>query len=160
MVLFVCTGNTCRSPFAKAILKKIAKEKRVDFIEAKSAGVNAFNGYPASLHAKETAKAFGVDLSNHASQWLSPEILKKADLILAMSEDHLDRIKEIDSDSLKKTYLLSSFPKKLHRKTDSIKDPIGGKPEDYQVCFQQISSSIQRIFPELVELAQKKILLI
>lgn len=156
-ILFVCTGNTCRSPLAEMILKKILKEKKIDFVEVKSAGVSTFNGFPASFYAKESAKSYGVDLSNHVSRYLSYEVLKKADLVLAMSEEHLDQIRKIDKNSVEKTYLFKSFPEKTHKKTDSVKDPMGKELKDYHFCFREINLGIKKIFPELIKLAQKKI---
>jgi len=138
------------------LLKKMLKEKEINSIETESAGVVAFGGCPASLYAKEMAKSFGVDLSNHASRPLTPEILKEVDLVLAMSVEHIDQIKQIDEGSLDKSYLLRSFPERVYIKKDSIKDPIGGESEDYQLCFQQIESSLRRIFPQLLEWAQRK----
>lgn len=138
-------------------MKKILKEKKIDFIKVKSAGVSAFNGSPASFYAKETAKSYSVDLSNHISRSLSYEILKKADLVLAMSEEQIDQIRKIDKNSVGKTYLFKSFPEKTHKETDSLKDPMGKELKDYQFCFRQIDLSIKKIFPELIKLAQKKI---
>jgi len=156
-ILFVCTGNTCRSPLAKGILEKMLKEKRVDFIEAESAGSGTFEGSPAPAYAVETALARDIDLSFHCSRRLNKEMLRKADLILVMSDEHLQQIELIDEESFEKAYLLRSFPKRIEDKNLSITDPIGKSLDDYNLCFIEIEKEIKRIFPKLIKLADKKI---
>ena len=85
-VLFVCTGNSCRSPMAEGILKKMLKENEIDNFEVSSAGISTLDGAPASLFAMEVSGARDVDLSQHRSRQLNKQILKKTDLILAMSD--------------------------------------------------------------------------
>jgi len=156
-ILFVCTGNTCRSPLAKGILGKMLKEKGVDFIEAQSAGSGTFEGSPAPACAVETALARDIDLSFHRSRRLDQEILRKTDLILAMSQEHLQQIKLIDEESFEKAYLLKSFPKKIEDRNLSIADPMGKSLDDYNLCFIEVEKEIKRIFPKLIKLADRKI---
>lgn len=155
-ILFVCTGNTCRSPLAKGILEKMLKESGVDFIEVESAGMGAFEGNPASSYAVETTLARDIDLSFHRSRRLNKEILRKADLVLAMSNEHLQEIKKLDEKSFEKTHLLKSFPRKIENKNFSIADPMGKGLDEYNLCFIQMEKEIKRIFPKLIELANKK----
>jgi protein-tyrosine-phosphatase len=109
-VLFVCTGNSCRSPMAEGILKKMLEENKLDNFEVGSAGTSSLDGAFPSLFAIEVAKAQNVDLTQHRSHQLNKQILKKADLILAMSSEHLEHIRKMDEKTLKKTYLLKAFP--------------------------------------------------
>lgn len=177
-VLFVCTGNSCRSPMAEGILKKMLRENKsqdpefgLDNFEVSSAGIFTLNGAPPSLFALEVSKARNVDLTQHRSRQLNKQTLKKADLILAMSDEHLEHIRKMDKKILEKTYLLKTFPQDHSAQTGErllasnedkspsvlyIKDPIGGSMDDYNQCFLEIEKDIRRVFQELIVLAGKK----
>jgi len=170
-VLFVCTGNSCRSPMAEGILKKMLKEGKVDNFEVSSAGISTLNGVPPSLFAMEVAKARNVDLAQHHSRQLNRQILKKADLIFAMSDEHIEHIRKIDTKAFEKTYLLKTFPQSHSAQTGErllasnedkregvlyIKDPIGGTMDDYEQCFLEIEKEIRRVFAELISLVGEK----
>ena len=172
-ILFICTGNSCRSPMAEGILKKMLKESKLDNFEVFSAGTSSMNGVFASLFAVEVAEQRNVDLSQHRTRQLSKQILKEADLILAMSDTHWESIRRMDKNALEKVYLLKTFPHhyttsspegdlyvtEIENKSQSIsyiKDPIGGSIDDYHECFSEIEKEIKRIFPDLVKKAGEK----
>ena len=170
-ILFICTGNSCRSPMAEGILKKMLKESKLDNFEVFSAGTSSMDGVFASLFAVEVAEQRNVDLSQHRTRQLSKQILKEADLILAMSDAHLEAIRRMDEKTLEKTYLLKTFPPRQRRDfqpnhptsnednsqdVSYIKDPIGGSMDDYNQCFLEIEKEIRRIFPDLISLAGEK----
>lgn len=161
-VLFVCTGNTCRSPMAEGILKKMLKDEGVGDIEVTSAGTHGLPHAPASLFATQVAGQRGIDLSKHRSRRLIPEMIKQTDLILVMSPEHLDYINGIEATAGHKTYLLKLFPqtgpssnKGPQGGVFSIEDPIGGSPEDYQRSFGEIEKEIKRIFPKILDLLEE-----
>jgi protein-tyrosine-phosphatase len=161
-VLFVCTGNTCRSPMAEGILKKMLKKKGISHINVNSAGTHAMDHAPASLFAMEVARAGKVDLSRHRSRELNGKMLQEADLILVMSQDHLDHIKRMNKDTENKIFLLKAFPhspsvsnEDKNRGVLFIKDPMGGSLDDYERSFSEIEREIERIFPQLVCLAEE-----
>jgi protein-tyrosine-phosphatase len=156
-ILFVCTGNTCRSPMAEGILKKMLKEKGIDYIQVSSAGTNSWGSCPASLSALEIGKSSGIDLRSHLSRKLTKEMLMGSDLILAMSKDHLDHIRELNEESIDKSFLLKAFPRRSEDESFWIRDPIGGTKDDYRICFVDLQKNIKRIFQELIQLAKQKV---
>jgi len=162
-VLFVCTGNTCRSPTAEGILKKMLKEKGIGNFEVGSAGTHGLKNAPASLFAIEVAKSRKVNLSGHRSRELTAEMICEADLILAMSQEHLYFVKRIDQEAEGKAYLLKSFLKSKppsnedqNRAVLFIKDPIGGSLRDYEQSFSEIEKEVKRIFPKILDLTKKR----
>jgi protein-tyrosine phosphatase len=161
-VLFICTGNTCRSPMAEGILKKAIEQNRVERLEVDSGGTHGLPCAPASLFAQQVARAHNVNLAGHRSRELTREMIEQADLILTMSPEHADRVRRIDRSAAEKTYLLKSFGRRKPVSNEdrdagvlSIKDPMGGSLEDYERSFLEIEREIKRIFSELLRLAGK-----
>lgn len=101
-ILFVCTGNTCRSPMAEALLHKLWQERNTDRkLTVLSAGVFTSDGMPASDEAIQVMGEYGIDITNHKSKQLNEELLKQADLILTMTDSHrraiVDKFPEYES---------------------------------------------------------------
>ena len=118
-LLFVCTGNTCRSPMAAAIAEDQVARRGWHHVSALSAGVSAGAGSPAAAPAIEVAAENGVDLSAHRSRPLTAELVEWADAIIAMSEWHADRVVELGGGA------------KVSLATDFIEDgdPAAGIPD-------------------------------
>jgi protein-tyrosine-phosphatase len=161
-LLFVCTGNTCRSPMAEGILRKALKARGVENVEVRSAGTHGLDLAPVSVFAAAAAKAVGVDISRHHSRQLDQRMIEKADLILVMSPQHAQHIGAMNRAALKKTCLLKSFPHPVDASNVgrepgvlSIKDPMGGVFEDYQRSCLEIEEQINRILPEILRRAKK-----
>src|SRR5215218_8726021 len=106
-LLFVCTGNTCRSPLAAAIAQRLAAERGLPDVEASSAGTSASNGMPASDGGLLVGMERGLDLSPHRARQLTPEIVADADMVLTMGPHHLDRVEAIGWEG--KTFLLTDY---------------------------------------------------
>ena len=106
-VLFVCTGNTCRSPLAEVLFRDLVKE-RPDYI-VQSAGIGAFSGQPASRHSITLAKERGLDLTRHRSQAVTVDVVDKATHIFALSRSHLAALLDDYPEAEDKIYLLSEF---------------------------------------------------
>ncbi len=141
-LLFVCTGNTCRSPMAEALCRKYLADKfncDLDAVEEFgytiiSAGVAAFESMPASRHALEVSRQKGTPLDNHRSSRLTAAMIQQADLIFVMNESHLQYIRQTAAETESKCYLLDA--------SGEIADPVGYDVEVYRSCAEQIERSI------------------
>ena len=127
-ILFVCTGNTCRSPMAEGIAKKLLGSA----YNISSAGIDA-KTEPASTNAIEAAKLEGVDISAHISRRLTPEMINAADYIFAMGGSHMARISTLVPGAEKKAKNLNIF------------DPYGGDLNEYIEARDGIINAINTI---------------
>ncbi len=111
-ILFVCTGNTCRSPMAEALLKDMAADSKEEY-EIISAGTTALAGEPAAGEAVRALEEIGVVMTGHKSQPVTPELLEKVDLIITMTRGHKEKILELMPRAGEKAFTLKEFSRKL-----------------------------------------------
>lgn len=137
-ILFVCSGNTCRSPLAEGIARKILSDRTQIPTEVSSAGSSAFEGMPASQHAANVALQHGVDLSHHRSRLLNTKSVREADLIVTMGNKHMKTVGVIDPEALSYTALLTDFCDE----TGDVPDPIGGDQAEYERIFALIERCV------------------
>ncbi|HHY86323.1 MAG TPA: ribose 5-phosphate isomerase B [Verrucomicrobia bacterium] len=142
-VLFVCTGNVCRSPMAEGIFRK-AVQGRGEY-RVLSAGLGAVDGQPPSPFAVQAAREIGVDISNQRSQMLTPELVQQADYIFGMTHSHVDTVTLLYPQAAEKTFLLREFDDTLDTFEKDISDPIGGSYEVYLACRDQIEQGIASV---------------
>ncbi len=129
-VLFVCTGNTCRSPLAEALFRDLVKD-RPDYT-VQSAGVGAFSGQPASRHSVELARERGLDLSAHSSRAVTAGLVDEATHVFALSRSHLASLLMDYPEAGDKFYLLSEFAPDDSLRGRDVTDPFGGGIEEYR----------------------------
>lgn len=139
-ILFVCTGNTCRSIMAEGLAKKMAKDKGWD-LEIFSAGVVAWPGAPATEEAIKAVAELEADISGHRARSLDLDLVEKADLILTMTEAHKRQIIDRFPQAREKTFTLTEYATSC---PGDIPDPIGGPLEVYQACVAQLKGLIEQ----------------
>src|SRR5882672_7565621 len=139
-ILFVCTGNVCRSPMAEGILRH-ALQGRSDY-RVMSAGLGAMEGQPPSAYAVQAVKELGIDISGQRSRMLTPDLVQQADYIFGMTHSHIDTVMLLYPQVAEKTFLLREFDETLDAFEKDISDPIGGSYEVYTECRDQIEQGI------------------
>jgi protein-tyrosine-phosphatase len=144
-VLFVCTGNTCRSPMAAGLLKDAALKSGLD-LQVDSAGIAAFPGVPYTPEAVEALKEKGVDLSGGSSQPLSKPLVMESDLILTMTVQHKDVILRKLPALSGKVHLFSEFAGEVPTDVD---DPAGHDLDTYRKVRDQMARYVGKTVDRL-----------
>lgn len=169
-VLFVCTGNICRSPTAERLASAYAAEHGIGLVAA-SAGTRAVIGHPVHPSAEEVLRTLGGDASGFAARQLTPKVTKSVDLILTMTTAHRDRVLEIAPSQLRRTFTLTEAallatdfgaetvadlpdlrPHLAARPVPDIADPIGQNLDVFTTVGRQIAD----LLPPVVELCRPR----
>ncbi len=138
-IVFLCTGNTCRSPMAEGLFRALGGEEKTG-LHAESAGIFTVDGLPASEHARTAAAEMGADLSGHHSRMLNSQIVADAKYLVCMTGAHYDRV-------------LAEFPqaesKLFTLLPQDVSDPFGGDLDTYRQCAEQIRTGVSAIIERL-----------
>jgi protein-tyrosine-phosphatase len=145
-ILFVCTGNTCRSALAEALSRKLTIERGLSDVDIQSAGTSAWDGAPASDGSLLVGMERGLDLSQHRAQTLTRELVRDADLVLAMGPHHLERIEALGGSG--KGYLLTDFASR-GASARPVNDPIGGELDVYRHTADELEQEVRRVFDRI-----------
>ena len=141
-LVFVCTGNTCRSPMAEGLLKTLLPND--SGWDVSSAGVSAATGWPVSANAVEALQEKNIDISELTSRNLTPDLIAEADLLIPMTEGHRQAVLAAVPKSDGKVFLLKSFG--IAKCATDIYDPVG-QPLD---VYRQVRDEIDAALPDLI----------
>ncbi len=134
-IIFVCTGNTCRSPMAEGILDNIAGEEVIVI----SAGIFA-SGEKASANSVAVMKEIGIDISNHISKQLTVSVIEESDIVITMTKAHKNMLISIAEDMQNKIVTLGEWA----GEDKDVADPFGGDIETYRECREQIFEMVKK----------------
>lgn len=138
-IVFVCTGNTCRSPMAEGLFCAMDGQARTG-LTAQSAGLFAHDGLPASENAILAAKEYGADLTAHHARQLTEQIARDAAYLVCMTTAHYDRLVEKFPWAEDKVFTLAA---------KDVADPFGGTLETYRACAAQLKEYVAALIENL-----------
>ncbi len=145
-ILFVCTGNTCRSPLAEVVARHALQRRGWNHVRVDSAGTSAVWGASASEGSLHAAELSGLDLSGHRSQPLTYELIESADIILGMTAGHVAAVEAMGGAG--KVSLVTDFIEGVGS-GEAIRDPLGGTPEEYLEVRRRISEAVEALLTRL-----------
>ncbi len=155
-ILFVCTGNTCRSPMAEGILKSMIMKDDVlsENFSVSSAGIYACDGEPASRQSVEALnKKWGINIKSHQAKRIREADIKNAYLILTMTKEHKTSITALFPEAEGKTYTLKEYVLGQHEISDGkhrdISDPYGYPEYVYGICADEIKLAVENLVRKL-----------
>jgi len=148
-IMFVCTGNICRSPMAEGLLRQRFQDEGLgERHQVTSTGVWASDGHPASANSVTAMAEQDIDIAGHSARTIIAHNVNEAELILVMSREHAQMIKQTWPQYKWKVYLLSE----MVRKKQDVSDPYGGSLQEYREAAKVIATYIDNGFERILEL--------
>ena len=148
-ILFVCTGNICRSPFAEGLFRRLELAEGLEGVSADSAGILALHGNSATYMAQQVAAEYQVDLSGHRAKSVSKNLVIGSDLILVMEKSQENALLSLFPEASGKTSLIRHFAR-FGSRCRGIADPYGLTYEAYRFCFLDIEDAVTGLVEFLV----------
>ncbi|QGG47093.1 low molecular weight protein arginine phosphatase [Heliorestis convoluta] len=139
-LLFVCTGNTCRSPMAQTIARTLLEEQGRKGIQVLSAGTFAWKESPASLQARQVMLAQGLNLEDHRATTITEAQLQQADIILTMTQNQKELLLEMATDDTTRAKIFTL--REFTGDSGDIADPFGQDETVYYQCYKELQASI------------------
>lgn len=150
-ILFVCTGNTCRSSMAEALFKDMLEGvgKDMEQIKVHSAGIFAVAEQGASPQAIIVMENRGIDLAEHKAKLLTKEKIEEADLILTMTRRHKNSVIDIIPEAKSKVYTLKEYISEGDKSLLDITDPFGQPVEEYEKTAKEIKEALKKVLAKI-----------
>lgn len=144
-ILFVCTGNTCRSPMCEAYFNHLCRQDGKDDLSAVSAGVFAAGGETASAHAVAVMARYGITMDGFRNRALTADMVEDAGMVVVMTSGHARVVEQRFPAATDKVRFLLEF---ADRPNADVADPFGGSEAEYRECFRQMKTALDNLFLE------------